>query len=215
MKFIWFSLTCLVLASGCSAPASESNPAHVQRSASKVEGGPELGLTIDLPDEWVTVDFAQSDWRKNLSDRIEENPEVAKIEPLIPPRPSDSPVKMVSFDVRSQGDGFTDNMNIVVLPVPEGITLDMLVDANLEQMEGLQARGTSFAKKRVTVGGDEAGLVTWGMESGDNLITMRTYFVMQGGKYFTITYSCLAARKQSYLAEVEKAMATVRFVSNP
>lgn len=215
MKYPWIVAACFVAGLGCNSSPADGTQVEAPRPTTAVEGGPELGLTIDLPDDWVIVDLTQPDWRQSLRKQIAANPAVAKIEPLIPLRPSESPKKLVAFDILNEGNGFTDNMNIVVLPVPDSITLDMLIAANIEQMEGIQAKGTSFATKKISLDGQDAGLVTWGMMNKKNTITMRTYFVLRKGKYFTITFSCLAQRKADYLKQVEKAMASVRFTAQP
>jgi len=173
--------------------ASPSASASASAGASLATTGriavPEHGFAITLPDGWTRIDLQSGDLEAIMAAAGAENPELAKLYSAQIQAMLSSGLVIFAF-----GPDMTTGTNLNVLSLPNmGMSLDLLEQANLAQLESLAAG--EVESERVTLPVGEALHLRYSIASA-NLPTSPTidqYLVLMGDKQLMVSVTNASA----------------------
>lgn len=173
--------------------ASPSASASASAAASLATTGrievPEHGFALTLPDGWTRIDLQSGDLEAIMAAAGAENPELAKLYSAQIQAMLASGLVIFAF-----GPDMTTGTNLNVLSLPSmGMSLDLLEQANLAQLESLAAGEVEL--ERVTLPVGEALHLHYSIASA-NLPTPPTidqYLVLMGDKQLMVSVTNASA----------------------
>lgn len=189
------------LLSGCGEGGSS---ATTPTDGTEVPAGIEFTLneaTIRVPERMVAIDFARFDEAAaaELERRIggEQGRQLGRQVRAIAAR---GLLDFCAFDPSTPGDGFTENVNVMIEPSAPGADRASILAANLAQFAevGISVLGTDEFRSGDLV--FDRFRTSWDQGSA---IEGQAYLLMHGGKIHTITFSASPVSAGAFLAGTE------------
>lgn len=172
---------------------------------------PSAGMSIALPASWRTVDArtATSNAAKALA---KENPELAAM--LTQLSSPGSIVKLFAFDPAGAAT-FATNVNVVVAPIPAGITIDQYLEAARAEISTLPGRvgAASTRLERVPAGRVVRSHVRIAILRGGTRIVsdITQWAFLRSGKSVVVSFTTTPGKRVRYLPVFNAAARSIRF----
>ena len=186
------ALLALALA-GCGGNGGEpaAEPA-AETEGTKRHTVAEHGFELLLPVDWRPISPSQALTEEELRTLREENPGIDRyVDAVMGP---DSPIAFFAFDP-DPVDGFATNLNVVVLPVGDAVSLDDLAEAAVEELERLPTRTSEVGQDRVELPAGEAVRLryrqTLNTESGEQELATTQYNLVASETSYILTFTTL------------------------
>lgn len=221
-KRILFAALAAAIVVGCGgqAPTKADNESvtptkpKTEESATK-EGWQKVELksvTLQLPKDLKVIDITSGDFEKIMAEAFAGNPSLKSMEAQLKQAKNSGMFEMFAFG-ETLPEGFTENINIVVEPLPsESITL---ADYEAKMKEGLQQlTGGAVASEHKTEGGTEFAVTSselpMQLKGGQGKVASIGWATVNGGKAFVVTFTTLPSRKDQFMAMAAEIMGTFR-----
>jgi len=101
-------------------------------------------------------------------------------------------VVLFGSPLESQTDDFSENLNVIVAPLPEGyesITLDELYDIEAVNLQTLLTDHKLISSEKTTIGGNPAYKVISTYKQGRYNLKAQQIFILKNGKEYALTYA--------------------------
>ena len=186
-------LAALALGVGaCGGDGGDERSSASPGGETKTHRVPEHGFTVALPGDWDAISPSQALSEEELRTIRKENPAISRyIDAVTGP---DSPIKFFAFDP-DPVDGFATNLNVIVLPVGDAVSLDDLVQAAVKELERLPTRTSDVERERVELAAGEAVRLryrqTLETEGGTTELSTTQYNLVEEGTSFILTFTTL------------------------
>ena len=215
LRAVGIALTALLVA-GCGGGDGGSSDAPQPSGASDRLETYELashGFAIGVPESWQAVSaeiVAESEAVKELARR---NPAVKPFVDAVR-RPS-SPLKFVALD--SEGErGFAANVNVVVEPLPQEMTLDEYREALLRQLAASGIAEGSVDRDEVELSAGRATRLAYEADydaagPGETVRTLQ-YAIVSGEEAYVVTYSTLPDQAGRYADDFDASIRSFRLL---
>jgi hypothetical protein len=122
-------------------------------------------------------------------------------------------MKFVAFDLAVH-DGFATNMNIVVEPLPSGMTLDSYLQATLALLDKASFRAGPVDHRRVSLPGGPAEKISYPSEftfaTGKQTLRTLQYAFARDDRGYVITFTTLPTRAEKYEATFTRSARSFR-----
>lgn len=166
-------------------------------------------FSIQLPEGWKSYDLTSDQFEAMMKESFKDPGQEALKQQVMAAK-TGGQIKIMAFDEANTKDGFTSNMNAIVLPVPAGIDLTKLVEANLEQLKtsGL-AKGDPQVSDVKAANGD-AKLLKWTMSQSGKDMDLYTFLAVANGKQYTFTFTALPG-SDAFFKQADEAAGTIMF----
>ena len=168
---------------------------------------PGRGISLSVPASWVASERGLS--AAVIEQMIRENPKLAPfIRGLGGPS---SPMKFIALNPKVQR-GFATNVNVVVVPVPSGITFEQYRQALVAELGGIVTG--KIQQSVATIGAGTALRVSYRLRlSLGRPVTVQTlqYAFLRPGRSVVVTYTTLPSLASSYAATFRKSATSIRF----
>lgn len=167
------------------------------------------GVSLAAPASWIAVDGRVP--AAALLRLTRDDPRLAPfLQQLAQPR---SPMRFIALDRVVRG-GFATNVNVVVAPVPAGLSFAAYRSGLLAELRAIGARGVT--ERAVRIRGARA--VRVGYRFDITVQTKRTvqtlqYAFLRPGRSVVVTYTTLPAFATRYAATFRRSAASIRFAS--
>lgn len=167
------------------------------------------GVSLAAPASWIAVDGRVP--AAALLRLTRDDPRLAPfLQQLAQPR---SPMRFIALDRVVRG-GFATNVNVVVAPVPAGLSFAAYRSGLLAELRTIGARGVT--QRAVRIRGARA--VRVGYRFDITVQTKRTvqtlqYAFLRPGRSVVVTYTTLPAFATRYAATFRRSAASIRFAS--
>ena len=189
------AVTLSAVAAGCSRAEDGPRATVTANGFTRYEVG-STGFSVAVPDSWIT--FEPTDVDPEAADEfIRDNPVFEAYGDLYGPR---SPIEFFAIDPARAPNGFTTTVTVVVLPAPDGFTLDELARSARGEVE--RVGGEEIEDERVTLAGGEAYVISYRLpftHAGRSMtVAGRQYELIAGGRIFSLTYTTVPAIVDRY-----------------
>ncbi len=168
------------------------------------------GISIAVPASWAATEGGVS--RAILERLARENPKLAPfVRGLGGPN---SPMKFIALDTRVR-DAFATNVNVVVVPVPNGITFAQYRQTLLAELRPIVG-STPIEQSVATIHGVAAARFRYRLQLAfGRKITVQTlqYAFLRPGRSVVVTYTTLPKLTSTYAATFKRSAAAIRFAS--
>jgi hypothetical protein len=199
----WLASLVAVVAASAAIAGTAVGADRLERHVVKGQG-----LSLAVPASWIAVD---SRVPAHVVERLSrENPRLAQfMQGLAQPN---SPMKFIALDpvVRN---GFATNVNVVVAPVPAGVTFSDYRRGLVAELRTLVGTGR-IAQSVVTIAGVRGLRVRYSFQLRlGRTFTVRTlqYAFLRQGRSIVVTYTTLPSSAARYEATFQRSAASIRF----
>lgn len=175
-----------------------------------VAGGREFlveDATLRIPDHLVAIDFARYDEATiaDLERRVggEEGRRLAQQAKAIVDQ---GLLDFCAFDPSTPEDGFAENLNVIIAPVPPGLDRAAVVAANLAEFR--RAGVTVLETDELAVGDLVFDRFRLRMDRAGS--EGQAYVLLRGGKVHSVTFTACPATVESFLPASESIMRDYR-----
>jgi len=150
------------------------------------------GFEISLPADWRTISPSEALSQDEIREIREQNPEISRyLDAVTGPN---SPIKFFAFDPDAV-NGFATNLNVIVLPVGEAVTLDELVEAAQTELERLPTRTSEVEEERVELPAGKAARLRYRQtietDGGTQELATTQYSMVEAGTSYILTFTTL------------------------
>ena len=201
------ALLSLVLV-GCDLPG-EASPVTVQSKANGLLPGwlryesPDDGFTLDVPKSWQKLKVSGEDLKEAVEVVMENNPKLAEYFDTAEFRKqlsglNRSGVRLLLFDTASDMNTtmFATNLNIIRTDIPDNLSIEEVVDMNLEELERAMGSGlvTDIRREALKMGGIMARKIyyTYRVQVGYDMSVdadVTQYLLVKNGTQYILTFS--------------------------
>lgn len=170
-------------------------------------------FSIEIPPGWTVLDLTKKDFEAMMTQHLKANPQLAAMMPAIKQMAAAGQLKMFAFDFGGTQGGFTDNLNVLELPVPPGTTIEKLMEASEQQLSTVQA--SKFKRESQEFGGQTFGVLRFDMPqkgpSGETMdLVVVQYFTVKGSGQTVVTFTSRRDSAESVSKLAHAAMRTFR-----
>jgi hypothetical protein len=184
-----------LLVSGCGGDGDEARKTAEAGGFATYEVE-SAGFSIGVPEEWETASVEDVFSEESIEQAAKENPEFRPIFEAL--GRDESPVKFFAFDPATDVEsGFATNMNVIVEPLPAGVTQEQYFDANLDQIEQL-FDPQDLTKKHLSLPAGEALYLAYEGEFSARTIATNQYVFFTDGGGYILTYTTVPDRANDY-----------------
>ena len=155
------------------------------------------GFAISLPPDWTHLDLTAEDFDAMMSYASETNPELAglfsseTIQDL-----ATAGIKMMAVDtsMASLGSSINTNMNVLVEDIPLDLSLEKLVDLNIEQLKNMLGEDIVITRETVDLGNVksekiEYELVTNDVYGNSQDVVYEQYMILKDRMQYVISFT--------------------------
>ena len=169
------------------------------------------GFSIGVPESWEAVSAETVAESEALEELARRNPAVKPFVDAVR-RPS-SPLKFVAVDPDAE-EGFATNVNVVVEPLPEEVSVDEYRDAMLRQLAATGIPARSVEREEVELPAGRATRFAYETDydregPGETVRTLQYAFV-SGEEAYVVTYSTLPDQAGRYAGEFDASIRSFR-----
>jgi hypothetical protein len=185
-------VTALVLGAAACGGGDGGGDAASGDAETKTHKIAEHGFQVSLPADWRTISPSQALSPEEMREIREQNPEISRyLDAVTGP---DSPIKFFAFDPDAV-DGFATNLNVIVLPVGEAVSLDEPVEAARTELERLPTRTSEVEEERLELPAGEAVRLRYRQtietDNGKQELATTQYSTVAGGTSYILTFTTL------------------------
>ncbi len=182
------------------AKPTESTTAEGKRFAA-------AGVSLTFPADWQTIDMTQGQLGSAL-DALAKNPRGAEMAQAAKAVAQTGAVKLIVFDPGTSVPGFMNNVNLVVTPGANGLTLDQALDLSKAQLTALDPH-VSVSKTTFPAG--EFGRIESHLKTANGIPYVAIGYVQIGGNDLdVVTFSCAAGQVAAFDAKSQSIMKTFK-----
>jgi hypothetical protein len=168
------------------------------------------GFAVALPRRWRSLD-AQAALRGEAMRQFRKaNPQLGQqIEALTRPN---SPIKMLAVDPRVR-TGFVTNLNVIVTPIPSGVSFDDWTSAEVREIKSVQTvRALKQEDLRLSAGRalHLSYRASFNRPGGSYTASIHQYMVKDDGRLYILTYTSAPGSEPRYRPVFEKSARTLR-----
>lgn len=175
----------LLLAMACGNADGEAEP-----TSPPATGGPplaeryadnETGFTLDYPTGWV----------------VEE----------LPGQPA---VLVALFQRQSAGDGFAENVNVLLEELPSGVSLERYTEANVESLERAFSNFEVLEDREEPIGAVPAHWIRYDADEQGRRLSFLQAWLVDGDRGFVLSYTGEGESFETYLTDAEAILRSFR-----
>jgi hypothetical protein len=204
-------VACVAAAAACGGSEDEPRQVATTPAGLTVYEVASQGFSLAVPPEWrvVSVDEAlPDDERRQLA---RDNPEFA---PLLEAIGSDAqPIKLFAFDPEIR-EAFATNVNVVVVPLPSGTSLQEFVAANQADIRRFSGRVGPLRSKPARLPSGAARRLEYRLRltAGGRRFTVATlqYLVAGSDRGYVVTFSTLPKLSGRYGPTFRRTIESLR-----
>jgi hypothetical protein len=164
-------------------------------------------FSVAVPQRWQTASADDVLTEERIDQLRETNPMIADaVESLGKPS---STIKLLAFDPAAS-KGFATNLNVGVIPLPEGVTEEQFFQVNIEQVT--QVMGEAPEQEEVDLPAGHAMHMTWEIAGADVTSVADQYFFYRHGRGYVLTYSTRPDLTEQYASTFERSARSFRFL---
>jgi hypothetical protein len=168
------------------------------------------GVTVAVPNSWVTVTGAQLNDAAVLDEIARENPRLASF--LRSFAAAGGGMRLVALDPAVK-NGFATNLNVVSAPAPGSVAFEQYRRALIAQLRAIVSGKISDSVVRI--GGQQAIRLSYrlSLTTGGKRLTVQTlqYAFLKGRRSLVFTYTTLPRFAGSYAQTFKASAASIRF----
>jgi hypothetical protein len=204
---VLLALTVSPVATGCSRAEDSPRPTRTKNGLTLYEVR-SAGFALAVPHSWVT--FEPTDVEPEAADEfLRDNPAFEGYGDMWTP---DSPIEFLAIAPGPARNGPNTSATVVVLPAPDGYTLDELARTAREEVERLG--GTAIEADRVTLPAGEAYLISYRLpynrDGRSVTVAGRQYDLISAGHVFSLTYTTMPALAARYEGAFTRSAESLR-----
>jgi hypothetical protein len=185
-------------------------PAADPAGGSRTYAVPGTAIRLSLPAPWKVVDAAHVLGSAEIAKLEQENPELGPA--LAAANQPTSPVKFFAFDPLTHRQ-FATNANVIVAPIPAGLTFDTYASALAAEI-GTLSSVSRLVTSRVTLPAGRALRLSYRLRftAGNRTIQVATlqYAFLHGAQGVVFTYTTLPQLQQAYAASFAASARSIR-----
>ena len=173
------------------------------------------GFAIAFPPAWRAID------PRNAEDGLDaisnENPELASLVRTQIGSLSDL-IRLLAVDSESPSlsQDFATNANVIVQPVPSGVTFEEFVQANAQQLRTIPGVTTSLEDDAVSMPAGRAALVRSRLPiktaNGETIAAVSQYLLLSRGRGYILSFTTTPELEASYVSVFDAITRTFRYV---
>ena len=168
------------------------------------------GVGISLPPDFEVMDLSSGNVDKIVASAEKRYPNQPDMTKMVKQIAASGAMKLVALAPDPGPGKFRENLNLIVLPLPTGKSLEDVMDLNRKQFETMANPGTIKVEKRQFPIGDVCYFQA-DTPSAQGSHSSTGYIVLHDGQQFVFTFSSAVSDKDSFALVADKAMKTAHF----
>jgi hypothetical protein len=174
------------------------------------------GFSISLPSAWRQFDMSPGSFEKMMKDVTRQNPQFEQLAGNLRQKVA-AGIKFFGFDETSVKTGNMTNVSVIRLANPIEISLDQVVEGNIQEFNKLPAIAKPVPHSRVKTALGEGERFKFVMPvvdpRGRTISTTITMYIFVSGKdNYTVTMTCLTDRDAEYSTTFDKIGQSFRLI---
>jgi hypothetical protein len=173
------------------------------------------GFAIAFPPAWRAIDPKNAE--DALDEMSKENPELANLVRTQIGSLSDL-IRLLAVDSKSPSlsQDFATNANVIVQPVPSGVTFEEFVQANAQQLRTIPGVTTSLEDEAVSMPAGRAALVRSRLPirtgNAETIAAVSQYLLLSRGRGYILSFTTTPELEASYVSVFDAITRTFRYV---
>lgn len=110
---------------------------------------------------------------------------------------------------------FRENMNIIVAPIEDNISLETLYDLNYENAQKMLQDFTPVQVEKVKIGGEDAIKLVYTFRYETTTLKNIVFMTIHGKKMYALTFATVVPRFDEFAPVFDKIAGTMTFIDEP
>jgi hypothetical protein len=175
------------------------------------------GFSLSLPPDWRHIEMDPATWEAKSKEILQQNPQLEQMLAGFKQQMT-AGIKFYGFDEGTIGTRFGTNINVGLLAVPAGATLDTIVAQTMVQYESAPGVLKPVEQKRLKTKAGDCARIQFKMtmntpNKGQMTMALTQFVFFQNDKCFVVTGTTRLESEAKYAATFEKIGQSFRFTN--
>lgn len=206
-------IAALLILGGCKkSDPDDPVTSPTAATASKTPGMQEFKLehlSISVPEDWTTLNLTTGEFDKALNAGTSD-PEREKVAKQVRTLAANKAYKLFAADRKHVSNGFADNVNVLELNAPAGMTFPHIVQVNRAEVAGM---GTIDLDKDESINGQTWHMWTCQVPASQSHVPLTTflYLTLHDGRMEVVTFAAQRSHAESIRKVADASVGTIAF----